>query len=328
MHQAVVLGATGGTGKAIVMELLKRGTTVIAFGRSQSKLEQLSAELHHPVHLHLYTGDVFRTEDVYQAAEGAEVIFHCASVPYHEMESRLLPMGLSVLSAAERLGIRVVAVDGIYPYSPSRDRQPVEENYPKQPITRKGKTKLQFEQLVFDSRWSVMKAMIVRLPDYYGPTANDASYLGSTLQSIAAGQIAFFIGNRKVPREYVYLPDAAVMIVELACRERAYGQNWHIPSAGAINGREFIRMAQQAAGISRPVIAMGRVTLSLIGTFQPVLKEVVEMLYLTRQPLILSGAKYERYIGPIQATPYQTGIEHTIQYLQNKSQNQVLQINP
>lgn len=33
--------------------------------------------------------------------------------------------------------------------------------------------------------------MIVRLPDYYGPTANEASYLGSTLESIARGKMAF-----------------------------------------------------------------------------------------------------------------------------------------
>ncbi len=324
IHQAVVLGATGGTGKAIVMELLKRGTTVIAFGRSISKLKQLSAELDNPDHLQLHEGDVFRTEDVYRAAEGAEVIFHCASVPYHEMEKKLLPMGMSVLSAAERLGIRVVAVDGIYPYSPSRDQQPVDENYPKQPITRKGKVKLKFEQLVFDSRWSAMQAMIVRLPDYYGPTANEASYLGSTLKSIAFGQPAFFIGNKSVPREYMYLPDAAVMIVELACRKQAYGQNWHIPSAGAIAGKEFIHIAQEAAGTSRPVIAMGKITLSLTGIFQPVLKEIVEMLYLTRQPLILSGAKYEHYIGEVPTTPYETGIKNTIQCLQNNKKNQVV----
>ncbi|WP_046213648.1 NAD-dependent epimerase/dehydratase family protein [Paenibacillus wulumuqiensis] len=317
MRQAVVLGATGGTGKAIVMELLKRGTVVTAFGRSMGKLKQLSAELGHPSHLHLYEGNVFETADVYQAAQGLDVIFHCASVPYHEMESRLLPMGISVLSAAERLGIRVVAVDGIYPYSSSRNREPVDETYPKQPITRKGKVKLQFEQLLFHPRWSSMQGMIVRLPDYYGPTANDASYLGSTLKSIAAGQPSFFIGNMHVPREYVYLPDAAVMIVELACREEAYGQNWHIPSAGPIAGKELIRIAQQAAGITRPVIPMGKITLSLIGAFQPVLKEVVEMLYLTRQPLILSGAKYEHHIGPILATPYEKGMTHTIHCLQN-----------
>ncbi|MNJ55423.1 hypothetical protein D3C77_509100 [compost metagenome] len=160
--------------------------------------------------------------------------------------------------------------------------------------------------------------MIVRLPDYYGPTANKASYLGSTLEAIAAGQMAFFIGNMRVPREYVYLPDAAKMIVELAIREEAYGQNWNIPGQGVISGKEIIRIARQASGQSKPVISLGRVGLSLIGLFEPVMKEIVEMLYLTEEPIVLSGKKYERLVGPIPGTSFERGITDTIQTLMNR----------
>lgn len=83
------------------------------------------------------------------------------------------------------------------------------EKHPKQPHTRKGQIRLQFEQMIFDKRWKQARPLIARLPDYYGPTANQASYLGSTLEAVAAGKMAFFIGNMDVPREYVYLPDAA-----------------------------------------------------------------------------------------------------------------------
>lgn len=157
--------------------------------------------------------------------------------------------------------------------------------------------------------------MIVRLPDYYGPTANEASYLGSTLEAIAAGKPAMFIGNMSVPREYVYLPDAAVMMVELAGREEAYGQNWNIPGAGIISGKEIVRIAQAASGSSKPVIPVGAAGLSLLGLFIPVMKEIVEMLYLTKEPLILSGSKYERTVGPIPATPFEQGITETIRVL-------------
>ncbi|MOA44425.1 hypothetical protein D3C78_1667050 [compost metagenome] len=89
------------------------------------------------------------------------------------------------------------------------------------------------------------------------------------------------------------------MIVELAMREEAYEQNWHIPSAGVISGRDFTAIAQRAAGTSSPVIPLGKWSLSLLGLFVPVMKEVVEMLYLTEEPFILSGQKYERLVGPI-----------------------------
>ncbi|MEW4370791.1 SDR family NAD(P)-dependent oxidoreductase [Paenibacillus kandeliae] len=317
MSSALVVGATGGTGRVIVEELLRREIAVIAFGRSSTKLQQMAAELGDPALLYCYAGDAFQTEEVQKAAEGVEVIFQCASVPYHEMNDRQLPLGQSVLQAAETLGIKLVVVDGIYPYSIRSSDEPITEDYPKHPPTVKGRTKLALEQLIFDARWQSLQAMIVRLPDYYGPSANQASYIFSTLQSIADGKIGMFIGNTTIAREYVYLPDAAHMIVELACREQAYGQNWHIPSAGPIHGKALIALAREAAHKgSKPVIPLGKWSLQLLGTFVPVMKEIVEMLYLTEKPLLLSGRKYEQHIGDIPRTSYEEGIAITIQHLQ------------
>lgn len=318
MKKAIVVGATGGTGAVVAEELISRGVKTIAFGRSRQKLERLAAQLGNPDRLSLAVGDAFRSRDIAAASEGADVLFHCANVPYNEMAGKLIPLGESVMEAADRRSLKVVAVDGIYPYG-RRQADNVTEDHPKQPHTQKGKTRLAFERMLFSDRWSGVQTMIVRLPDYYGPTANQASYLGSTLEAIAAGKPAFFIGNMRVPRENVYLPDAAKMIVELAGRDDAYGQNWHIPGAGVISGREIVRIARQASGHTKPVIPLGRIGLSLLGIFVPVMKEVVEMLYLTEEPLILSGEKYERLIGPIPATKFEEGIAATIRLLQNRS---------
>jgi nucleoside-diphosphate-sugar epimerase len=317
MKKAIVIGATGGTGAAITQELIKRGIATVAYGRSRHKLEQLAAKLGFPGHLQLAVGDAFNPNEIVAASQNADVMFHCANVPYHEMESRLLPLGESVMKAAEQLSLKVVVIDGIYPYG-RRQMNEVTEEHPNQPHTRKGKTRLAYEQMLFSSRWSRAQVMIVRLPDYYGPTANEASYLGSTLESIAKGKMAFFIGNMETPREYIYLPDAAVMVVELASRENTYNQNWNIPGAGIIAGKEIVRIAQRAAGVTKPVMALGKIGLSLIGLGVPVMKEVVEMLYLTKEPLVLSRQKYERNIGPVKATPFAEGIAETIAQLQKK----------
>jgi len=317
MKKAIVVGATGGTGAAITEELAKQGVPTIAFGRSRKKLEELSERIGDYAHLTFVEGNALTPEDIIAAAGDADVLFHCANVPYHEMESKLIPLGEAIMEAANRLGINVVAIDGIYPYG-RRQAERVDENHPKQPHTRKGKTRLQFEHMLFDKRrWSRSNVIIARLPDYYGPTANAASYLGSTLEAIAAGKMAFFIGNMRIPREYVYLPDAAAMIVELAKHDHAYGQNWNIPGAGLISGRDIVRLARQASGSSKAVIPLGRIGLSLLGTGMPVMKEIVEMLYLTEEPVILDGKKYERQIGPIRKTSFEQGIAATIIALQS-----------
>ncbi|MEK8128290.1 SDR family NAD(P)-dependent oxidoreductase [Paenibacillus filicis] len=318
MKKALVLGATGGTGAAITEELVKRGIRTVAFGRSQQKLELLRNRLGNPEHLAIAVGDAFQPDSIVAAADGVDVIFHCANVLYHEMVTKLIPLGEAVMEAADRLSLKVVVIDGIYPYG-RRQMERATEEHPKQPHTKKGKTRLAYEKMLFDAKWSRAKVLITRLPDYYGPTANEASYLGSTLESIVAGKMAFFIGNMHVPREFIYLPDAAFMIAELAGRDEAYGQNWNIPGAGLISGKEIVRLARQASGSAKPVLPLGKVGLSLLGMSVPVMKEVVEMLYLTEEPLVLSGEKYERLIGPAKATRFEEGFTATIRALQKKS---------
>jgi nucleoside-diphosphate-sugar epimerase len=122
-----------------------------------------------------------------------------------------------------------------------------------------------------------------------------------------------------IPREYVYLPDAARMIAEIAGRDESYGQNWHIPGPSVISGHDLVKIAQQASGKRRPVFPLGRISLSLIGMFNPVIKEVVEMLYLTEEPFVLNGEKYEREIGSIAWTPHEQAIEETIRTLMNRN---------
>ncbi|MCU6792145.1 SDR family NAD(P)-dependent oxidoreductase [Paenibacillus sp. WQ 127069] len=315
MEKAIVIGATGGTGAAITEELVKRGVPTIAFGRSRQKLEQFAEKLGNPKHLMLAIGDAMSPNDIVAQAGGADVLFHCANVPYHEMVNKLIPLGESVMEAAERLAIKVVAIDGIYPYG-RKQMELVTEEHPKEPHTIKGKVRLDYERMLFSNRWTKVKVMIVRLPDYYGPTANEASYLGSTLEAIAAGKMAFFIGNMHVPREFVYLPDAAAMVTELAGKDFAYGQNWNIPGAGLISGQEIVRIAQTASDHVKPVIPLKKFGLSLLGMSVPVMKEIVEMLYLTEEPLTLSREKYNRFIGPITATAFQEGITSTVLALQ------------
>ncbi|MDH6672626.1 nucleoside-diphosphate-sugar epimerase [Paenibacillus sp. LBL] len=316
MQKAIVLGATGGVGAPLTAELVERGIETVAFGRSMKKLNELADQLNHSPLLTLETGDAFKPEDIIRAAGEADIIFHSANIPYHEMESRLLPLGESVMKAAEETGAKVVVVDGIYPYG-RRLMERATEEHPKKPHTRKGKVRLAYEELIFSSRWHKARPLIVRLPDYYGPSAQ-ASYLSVTMEAIAAGKPTAFVGNMRVPREYVYLPDAARMIVEVAAREESYGQNWHIPGPDVISGHELVRIAQRAVGKRKAVMPLGRIGLSLIGLFNPVMKEVVEMLYLTKEPLVLSGDKYERQIGPISWTPHELAITETMRGLMEK----------
>ncbi|PFF16257.1 epimerase, partial [Bacillus anthracis] len=53
--------------------------------------------------------------------------------------------------------------------------------------------------------------------------------------------------------------------------------------------------------------------------FNPVMKEVVEIMYLTEEGFALSGEKYENRIGKIIATPYKEGLKETLNFLMGKT---------
>ncbi|MDX8045339.1 SDR family oxidoreductase [Gracilibacillus sp. S3-1-1] len=315
MKSAIVLGATGGTGQVIVSELLNRGIEVIAFGRSQSKLRALKAEHDNHPKLTYKLGDIFDYQTIIEAAKDVDVIFQCANVKYQEMKTKLLLLGESVMMAADTLGRKIVIVDGIYVYGHQVAKG--DENHPYQPHTKKGKIRMEFEQLIFGTKWKRAKPLIVRLPDYYGPTSQN-SYLQPTLEGIAADKISIFIGNLRTSREYVYLPDAAKMIVNIAEKDDSYGENWNIPGAGLISGKEIIKIARQITGNKKLIIPLTKNAIRFIGLFDVFMREIVEIMYLTKEGFILSGEKYEKRIGPIPKTPFKEGMEQTLQTLMYK----------
>lgn len=60
------------------------------------------------------------------------------------------------------------------------------------------------------------------------------------------------------------------------------------------------------------MIPLGKTLISLIGLFDPLMKEVAEMMYLTKEPLVLSEEKYSKRIGTIPTMPYEKGIKETL----------------
>ncbi|TGN10027.1 NAD-dependent epimerase/dehydratase family protein [Leptospira ilyithenensis] len=316
MKKALVLGGTGGSGKAIAEELLGRKIPTVILGRDLTSLEKLAKEWGNPKELEFVVGDVFSPESLIPYFEDADVVFQAANVSYQEMESKLLLLGKSVMKAAEETGKKIVFVDGVYVYG-KNPGYPVEEDYPYLAHTKKGKIKVEFAKMILSDLWKKAKPLIVRLPDYYGPTSKLA-YLNPTLDGLATRKFGIFFGSLQPKREYVYLPDAAKMIVAIALQENSFGSNWNIPG-GMISGNEIVRIAETHLGRKSKVISLGRFTVKLSGIFDSFLREVVEIMYLMEDPLQLSGRKYLEKIGPIPRTSFEDGIAETLDYIRKRS---------
>ncbi|MEQ2526831.1 SDR family NAD(P)-dependent oxidoreductase [Bacillaceae bacterium CLA-AA-H227] len=307
MKKALVLGASGGMGYSIVKELSNRGIEVTAFARTKSKLDELFRD---DANVTIFQGDIFQIQDLKSAANNVDVIFQAANIPYPEWEEKLETFMGNVLVAAKESKASLAMVDNIYAYGRSGGRK-VREDFPKNPHTKKGQIRLNVEALVKNSG---VKALIAHFPDFYGPNAEN-SILHFTLQGVVKNKRAMFVGNQKIKREFIFTPDGAKAIVNLALNEDAYGQNWNIPGSGVISGKELVKLIRDIDNYEKGVTTITKGMIRFLGIFDPFMREVVEMFYLNEEPVVLDGTKYEQFIGELPNTAYRDGLKQTIDYM-------------
>ncbi|WP_100332600.1 SDR family NAD(P)-dependent oxidoreductase [Bacillus xiapuensis] len=307
MKKALVAGASGGMGYAIVEELNKQGIETIAFARTKEKLDALFSAM---PHVEVRAGDVFRLDDLLQAAEGADVIYHAVNIPYPMWQSHLERMTRNIIETAASQHCRLAIADNIYAYGQGHEGR-INEKAPKQPHTKKGRLRLQAEELISRSGIPAVRA---HFPDFYGPNAI-STVMHSTLKNGIQNKRAVYVGDMSKQREFIYTPDGAKALIELSRHETAYGRCWNIPGAGTISGHELRTLLEEITGHSHSFFQVNKGMIRLLSLFNKEMKEVVEMMYLYEQPVILSGEAYEKEIGPLPQTPYDQGLKKTIQFM-------------
>ena len=309
LKKALVLGATGGMGSALVWELAERGIEVVAFSRNQEKLQNLYGN---QTSVSIYAGDAMNREDLKKAAAGVDVIFHAVNLPYPQWAKHQPILLQNILETAKLHQTKVAMVDNIYAYGKSGGIK-VTEEFKKDPHTKKGKIRLQLENM---AKGYGVPLFIAHFPDFYGPHAEN-TLLHYFLQAATQNKRAMFVGSKKVAREYIYTPDGAKAMVELALTDKAYGQNWNIPGSGVITGKEIIDIVKEYTGNTHNVSTVTKTMVRLLGLFDKGMREYVEMYYLNEEPVVLSGDKYEREVGILPRTAYKDGIKQTLKHIKS-----------
>lgn len=305
MKNAIVLGATGGMGFALVNELVSREVKVTAFARNERKLKDLYGG---NKQINIFPGNAFNEENLVQAVEGNDIIFHAINLPYGDWRTDLPVLTKNIIHSAKVHSAKLAIVDNIYSYGKNPGNK-VRELTSKNPHTKKGKVRLEMESLYNSSN---VPTIIAHFPDFYGPHV-ESSLLGFTLNKMIENKQAQFVGNKSIPREHLFTPDGAEALVNLAMNDNSYNQNWNIPATDVITGEEIIAIIRQLTNNYKKVSTVTRNMLRLVGLFNKQMREFVEMQYLNEDPVVLSGEKYEKYIGPLPKTPYKEGIKATIE---------------
>ncbi|RBP02987.1 NAD(P)H-binding protein [Rossellomorea aquimaris] len=308
MEKAMVVGASGGMGYALVMELVSRGIEVVAFARGKEKLDGLFGDKEL---VKIHTGDAENKDQLIHAAKGSEIIFHALNIPYEEWKHKLSTITGNIILAAEQNNARLAVVDNIYAYGKSGGTF-LTEDREKHPHTRKGKLRLEMDRMI---KQSSVPALICHFPDFYGPNATN-TYIHFTLEQLLKKKKAGFVGPKNVVREFMYTRDGAKAMVDLASLDEAYGQNWNIPAVAPITGNEVEQILKRQLGEEKGLYSISKTMFAVFSLFAGKgMREALEMQYINSEPTILSGEKVDGLLGKRQHTSYEQGIAETVAFL-------------
>ncbi len=124
----VVLGASGGTGGAIVRELVSRGRRVRAVNRSGRAAV--------PAGVEVLKGDAANPDRMREVCRGATVVYNCVNPPFTRWTETFPPIMQAVIEGAAAAGAKLVFADDTWMYG--KVDGPMTEDLPYRPVSNKG----------------------------------------------------------------------------------------------------------------------------------------------------------------------------------------------
>ena len=305
MKTALVLGATGGIGQEVATALQRHGWQINALHRDPAKVAS-----HNPG-FHWVEGDAMNAAEVTKAAEGASVIVHAVNPPgYRNWGELVIPMIDSSIGAARTHHARILLPGTIYNYGP--DAFPVlRENSPQNPLTRKGKIRVELEKRLQAAADTGVRSLIVRAGDFFGPNAGNNWFSQGLVKPGKPVTTITYPGRPGMGHAWAYLPDLAETMVQLLDRESNLGtfERFHFGGHWDPDGTELTTAIRQVVGRSNiPVRRFPWPLVTVLSPFKTLFREMREMRYLWEEPLRLDNS---RLLGVLPAEPH-TPLEQAV----------------
>lgn len=244
---------------------------------------------------------------------GVDRLFMCAAPKYWRWPQELVPMVEGALQLARESGAPMVFADNLYAYGPSSET--LTETTPSKPCGPKGQSRLQAAETILAAHAKGdVRTAIVRSSDFFGPGV-DVSILGSTVfQNVAQGKSVNCLGDIDQPHTFNFIRDFARAMVNVISNEDCHGQVWHAPADEALSVREIVSLIAEECGTEARFNVAPEWLVRIMSLFDRSIRELNEVSYLYKKPLIMDCHKYERRFGA-KTTPHRQAIKETLEDL-------------
>lgn len=320
-ERALVTGATGVIGPALVASLVQAGYHIRVLARSAVPPGLF------PATVEIAPGTINDRAAVAAALADVNVVFHLAAQlhindPAPALRARYTEVNVegtrTLVDAANAAQVRrFIHFSTINVYGPSRPGQLLDERSPLQPDSWYAETKAQAEEIAL----AAGNAAILRLSAVYGPGMK-GNYL-RLLRAIERGRFVM-IGDGRTRRTLVHLHDVATAALLAGAHPAAQGRVYNVTD-GAVHTLGEIVAAQALAVGRRPPrlhlpvgpirLAVGLIedTGRLVGRRPPIGRATLQKLL---EDVAVDGTRIATELGFQPAYDLLTGWQRTVQELE------------
>lgn len=308
-----ILGSTGIIGRSLAKELTKYTKQIRLVSREPKKVNEGDE---------LVKADLLNRSQVLDAVKRSEKVYLTAGLKYDikTWQSQWPVIMRNVIDACKVTGSKLVFFDNVYAYGSVNGW--MTEETPYVPVSKKGEVRKQIaEMLMNEAGKNGFNAMIVRAADFYG-AGTLAFVTAMVFERFEKGKSAQWLISDKYKHSFTYAKDAAIGTAMLGNTDSAYNQVWHLPTdMNVFTGKEFIELTAKEFSIKPKFMNVSRFMLKLIGLFNSIIRESVEMTYQNDSDYLFSSEKFEIAFS-FKPTSYAAGIKETIGQMTN-TKNQI-----
>jgi len=244
----------------------------------------------------LFPADLTQREQVINAVKGAEVVYLTAGLEYNiKVWQEQWPLLMqNVLEACKTHGSKLVFFDNVYSYGKVNGW--MTEDTPFNPCSRKGEVRARIATMILDEvKKGNLTALIARAADFYGPLTSNSFLNVMAFDKLAHGKNAQLMISKNLKHSFTYTPDAGKATAILGNTPSAYNQTWHLPTdPNVLTGSEIVKLAANELGIEAKITILPKWMIRMVGLFNPIIKESVEMMYQYESDYLFDSGKFDK----------------------------------
>ncbi len=283
----IVIGV-GTIGSRVARMLAEKGKRVVVVSRTKPNLRLEGVEER--------KADASSLESLLTVASSAKVIYNCANPPYNTWKVEWPKISAAVSEFAIQLGADLVICSNLYGYGPLKGV--LTEDFPLKATWVNGVARAkvwQENKALHDA--GKLRVTEVRGSDYI--CANEQSRMGDrVVPNLITGKPIQLLGAIDWPHTWTDPDDVAKLMITLAEDDRSWGRPWHVPSNEPKTQHEVVAEIAKELGVTKYKVApVGRFLESILGLFNPVIRELNRGRYQFVKPYVVSSKAAQETFG-------------------------------